>query len=393
MLRPYRELAATPGLPSLLLWSVLGRVHLPGTPLASSFLIAGWTGSHAVAGLVGGVFAVGPGVASPLRGRAADRDPSSRLLLVTAVGYRPASAVAGPLPVLPAPGWWPLSVVVAALAGMSVPPVTQLSRASFPRPATGPARQAVFTVEASVQVLVHVVGPALTALVVAVADPRTALGVLGAFGSRAALRRAGPDEPPPRAHRAGGRTLLTDRSMVFALGTGLCVVAALVSVDVLVIAWARDLGSPALAGALTAAWGVGSVLGGLVVGGWAGEFRPARRPAVPALGVAALVPVLPPVTSSSAWVVGAVPAVGGVAIAATNARLSDLAPEGRKAEAFGWMSAFSTAGSALVLPATGWLLDDVGPAAAAGASAAAAPGAVALSTGVRVPRLGGRDVG
>lgn len=404
VLRPYRELAAIPGLPSLLLWSMVGRLHIPGTPLASSFLIAGWTGSYAAAGLVGGAFAVGLGIAGPVRGRAADRNPASRLLLVTAIGYGVASGVAGLLPTVLPPSWWPLSVVVAVLAGMSMPPVTQLSRASFPRLATGPARQAVFTVEASMQELMYVVGPALAAFAVAVADPRTALwlcgamGVLGALGFRGALRRAGLDEPAARPERTGGRTLLADRSMLYALLTGLCVVASLVSVDMVVIAWARDRGSPALAGVLTAVWGVGSVLGGLVAGGWTGGFRLTRRLAVLALGVAALVPVLPPVlVPSSAWLIGAVLAVGGLAIApaiaANNARVDDLAPDGRKAEAFGWMGAFSTAGSALVLPAVGWLLDHVGPAAAALASTGAALLAVALSSRVRVPAARDHAVG
>ncbi|RKT57638.1 MFS transporter [Saccharothrix australiensis] len=396
MLRPYRELAAVPGLPALLTWSMLGRVHMPGTPLATSFLIAGWTGSYTAAGLVAGAFALGLGVASPLRGRTADRRPANRLLLVTAAGYTAAMAVAGLLPALLPPSWWPLSVLVAALAGLSLPPVAQVSRANFPRLATGPARQAVFTVEASMQELLYIVGPALAATVVAVANAQVALwlcgalGVLGALGFRAALRRTGLDEPEPRGEHAG-RTLLADRSMVCALVTSLCVVASLVTVDMVVIAWARDLGDPALAGVLVAVWGVGSTAGGLVVGGMSGEVRFTRRMALLALGVAALVPVLPPVLSpSSAWLIGLVLCVGGMAIApaiaANNARISDLAPDGRKAEAFGWVSAFSTAGSATVLPLAGWLLDHVGPAAAAGAAAGAAGLAVLLASRVRVPR-------
>ncbi|NUU20684.1 MAG: MFS transporter, partial [Streptomycetaceae bacterium] len=87
MLRPYRELAAAPRLLSVLLWSIVGRAHLPATPLAVSFLIAGWTGSYASAGVVGGALTLGLGVAGPVRGRAADRSPAGRLLLVTASGY------------------------------------------------------------------------------------------------------------------------------------------------------------------------------------------------------------------------------------------------------------------------------------------------------------------
>ncbi|MBW4716076.1 MFS transporter [Saccharothrix sp. SC076] len=396
MLRPYRELATIPGLPGLLLWSLIGRLHFPGTPLATSFLIAGWTGSYAAAGVVGGAFSLGLGVASPLRGRAADRSPAGRLLLVTAAGYAVAIAVAGLLPAVLPPAWWPLSAVVAVLAGMSMPPVTQVGRASFPRLATGPARQAVFTVEASMQELIYVVGPALTAMAVALLDARIALwlcgavAVLGALGFRAAVRRAGVDDPVGRADGHRGRALVAHPPMLLALLVSSCIVASLVAIDMLVVAWARDLGTPAVAAVLTVAWGVGSTVGGLVAGGWTGEVRFTRRMAVLALGVVALVPVLPPVLPSSpVWLVAAVLAVGGTAIApaiaANNARVSDLAPDGRKAEAFGWMAAFTTAGSALVLPLTGWLLDGVGPAAAAGASAALALLGVLLASRVRVP--------
>ncbi|CAL9674383.1 hypothetical protein SUDANB95_07726 [Actinosynnema sp. ALI-1.44] len=404
VLRPYRELASVPGLPALLMWSLLGRIHMPGTPLASSFMIAGWTGSYTAAGLVGGAFAVGLGVASPLRGRAADRSPASRLLLVTALGYGAAILVAGVVPLVLPPSWWPLSVLVAAVAGVMMPPVTPISRATYPRMATGPAGTAVFTVEASMQELIYVIGPALTAMVVAFFNPYAALwmcgalAVLGAFGFRAALRRAGMDEPVPSGAKHSGRTLLADPPMVFALSTGLCIVASLLTIDLVIIAWARDLGSPGLAGVLTAVWGVGSVVGGLVAGGLHGEPRFTRRMVLLALGVVALVPVLPPVVQpSSVWLIGLVLGVGGMAIApaiaANNTRISEIAPEGRKAEAFGWLGAFTTAGQAAFLPVAGWLLDLVGPAAAAGASAAAAVLGVVLASRVRAPKPESAPVG
>lgn len=398
MLRPYRELAAVPHLLQLLLWSLLGRIHLPGTPLAVSFLIAGWTGSYGPAGVVGGALTLGMGVAGPLRGRAADRSPAGRLLLLTATGYGAGIAVLGMLPVLLPGSAWPLAVAVGFLTGLSTPPVTQLGRAGFPRLATGPARQAVYTVEASMQEVMYIVGPALAATAVAVASPQAAtwlsgaLAVLGALGFRHALRRAGLDDPATGQERHSGRTLLADRSLVLALGTALCLVAALASIDMVIIAWARDLGEPIMAGVLTALWGIGSTVGGLVVGGLTGQARFTRRMVLLTLGVAALVPVLPPIMEpSSVWLIGAVLVVGGVAIApaiaAGNARLAGLAPDGRTAEAFGWMSTFTTAGSASALPVTGWLLDHVGPAAAAGAATGAALLGTLLAALVREPRV------
>ncbi|MGM1060757.1 MFS transporter [Saccharothrix sp. Mg75] len=394
MLRPYRELAGVPHLPWLLLWSLLGRIHLPATPLAVSFLIAGWTGSYAVAGVVGGALTLGMGVAGPVRGRAADRSPAGRLLLVTALGYGTGITVLGLLPAVLPGGAWPVAVVVGFLTGLSTPPVTAMSRASFPRLATGTAQSAVFTVEASMQEVMYIVGPALAATVVAVWNAQAALwlcgalAVFGALGFAAALRRAGLDEPVARERAAGGRTLLADRSLALALVTALFLVASLVSIDMVIIAWARDLGKPAMAGVLTAVWGVGSVIGGLIAGGLTGRVRFARRMLLMALGVAPLVLVLPPVVEpSSAWLIGLVLGVGGMAIApaiaANNQRISGLAPDDRKAEAFGWMGTFTTAGSALSLPVAGTLLDHVGPAAAAGASAALALFGAFLASRVR----------
>ncbi|XVS63835.1 MFS transporter [Actinosynnema sp. CA-299493] len=394
MLRPYRELAAIPHLPWLLVWSMVGRIHLPGTPLAVSFLMAGWTGSYAVAGVVGGALTLGMGVAGPLRGRAADRSPAGRLLLVTSVGYGVGIAVLGVLPAVAPGAAWPLAVVVAFLTGLSTPPVTAMSRASFPRLATGSAQSAVFTVEASMQEVMYIVGPALAATVVAVWNAQVALwlcgalAVLGALGFGGALRRAGLDRPVARAAGRGGRTLLRDGSLALALLTALFLVASLVSIDMVIIAWARDLGRPAMAGVLTAVWGVGSVVGGLIAGGLAGQARLTRRMLLMALGIAPLVLVLPPVLApSSVWLIGAVLAVGGMAIApaiaANNQRISGLAPDERKAEAFGWMGTFTTAGSALALPVAGSLLDHSGPAAAAGASTVAALIGALLASRVR----------
>ncbi|GAB2980876.1 MFS transporter [Saccharothrix stipae] len=397
MLRPYRELAAIPHLPWLLLWSMIGRIHLPATPLAVSFLIAGWTGSYAVAGVVGGALTLGMGVAGPLRGRAADRSPAGRLLLVTASGYGVGIAVLGALPSFTPSSAWPAAVAVAFLTGLSTPPVTAMSRASFPRLATGPAQSAVFTVEASMQEVMYIVGPALAATVVAVGNARAALwlcgalAVLGALGFAAALRRAGLDRPVAREAKRGGRSLLRDGSLTLALASALCMVASLVSIDMVIIGWARDLGRPAMAGVLTVVWGIGSVVGGLIAGGLVGRARFTRRMLLMALGIAPLVLVLPPVLEpSSAWLIGLVLGVGGMAIApaiaANNQRISGLAPDDRKAEAFGWMGTFTTAGSALALPLAGSLLDHFGPAAAAGSSTAAALLGALLASRVRERR-------
>ncbi|MBB4962999.1 MFS transporter [Saccharothrix violaceirubra] len=396
MLRPYRELAAIPGLTALLCWALAGRLHLPTVPLAVAFLVVGWTDSYALAGVVGGAMTLGMGVASPLRGRAADRKPATPLLLATVSGYAVGITALGLVPVLLPASAWPVAVVVAFLVGVSTPPVTQLSRAGFQRLASGPTLNAVFTVEASTQELTYVIGPAAAAAVVAVASPEIALwgagvtAVVGALGFLRALRRAGIDRPVPHERAHGGPALLRDRSLALSFLAAGAIVASLVSIDMVIVALARDGGVPALAGALAAVWGVGSVVGGLVTGGWTGPMRFARRMFAMSLGLLALVPVLPPVVGLSPWSVGVVLVIGGLTIAPTiaanNSRIGALAPEGRKAEAFGWMATFTTAGPALVLPWIGRLIDGPGPAAAAAAAGGLALLGTVAASAVHVPR-------
>ncbi|WP_307868205.1 MFS transporter [Umezawaea beigongshangensis] len=399
MLRPYRQLAGVPHLPLLLVWTLLGRLHAPGTLLALSFLVAGWTGSYAIAGLVGGALVVGLGIAGPLRGRVADRSPASRLLAITAVLYAAGLATVAVLPSLLPSGAWPVAVAVGFATGLVTPPVAQIGRAAFPRLATGDAREAAFTVEASLQELLYVVGPALTAAAVAFADARVAvwlcaaLALLGTAGFLVALRRSGTDQPVARPeHEPRHRSLVRDPALVAALIVSSCLVASLIAVDVVLIAWARDQGRPGLAGVLAGVWAVGSVVGGLVAGGFTGTPNLTRRVLLTAIGVAALVPVLPPVLEPSPWLVGAVLLVSGAtiapAIATTTSRIGGLAPDGRAAEAFGWMVTATTAGSALAQPLSGALLDSVGPAAAAGAAALAGVGATLVALRVPPARTG-----
>lgn len=108
--------------------------------------------------------------------------------------------------------------------------------------------------------------------------------------------------------------------------------------------------------------------------------------------MAALVPVLPPVLEpTSPVLIGLLLAVGGVFIAPTisagNTRIGNLAPEGRTAEAFGWLATFTTTGNTIAAPIAGSLLDLYGPAAAAvGASVAMVVATVLAALSVRVVR-------
>ncbi|RSM61785.1 MFS transporter [Kibdelosporangium aridum] len=381
MLQPYRELAAVPRVPGLLTWATLGRLHMTGTPLAMSFLIAGWTGSYAIAGVIGAALLVGLGVSGPMRGRAADRRGAADLIVFTGVSYGIGMTVLAFLPTWLPSSWWPLMAVAAFTVGLFNPPVIPVGRAIWPRLLSGSALNSVYTVDATLTELMYAVGPLLAAALVAAVNPELsivisgALATIGALGFARMLTLAGLGGPVPTIHHAKPRRagLFNVPGVVASLMLSFFLVAALLMVDMTIVAWARNVNLPILAGVLGAVWAVGSGIGGLIAGGLTGTPKLTRRVVLNLVGVAALVPVLPPVFDpASPWLIGVVLLFGGAAIApavaAANARLGELAPEARRTEAYGWLSSASTAGFAFALPTSGFLLDNGGPSYAAAGS-------------------------
>ncbi|MEY8039336.1 MFS transporter [Saccharopolyspora cebuensis] len=377
VLHPYRLLLGVPHAPALMAASLLGRLHTPAVALVLTFLIVDWTGSYTTGGLVAGVLTVGQGIAGPLRGRAADRSSAPRLLLVTGVLWAVGMLVVVLLATRLDPALWWVVLPVALLTGLSHPPVTQVGRAIWPRLSGGAAREAAFAVEATLQELLFIIAPMAAAFLVAfwgsapaalvlagcsVVGPALFAAALLRAGLRAPLAGAGPVAGSAALFRVPGFAPM----MLFAV----LVVGGLITVDLVLVGWARERGTPELAGLLAGVWALGSLLGGLLVGGLRGPSRLGRRAALAAAGLVAIAPVLPPVADpASPWLVAAVLLVGGTAIAPTlaavNGRLAGLVPQARHNEAFGWYASATMLGGAVASPLAGWALDGAGPAAAA----------------------------
>ncbi|MGW5642709.1 MFS transporter [Saccharopolyspora sp. NPDC003752] len=382
MLRPYRLLAAVPHASSLMAFSLLGRLHMPALAMVLAFLVVDWTGSYAIGGVIGMMVTLGQAIAGPLRGRAADRSSSPKLLVVTGLGSGLGMVALVLVTRWADPAQWWLILPVAVFTGLSHPPITQIGRAIWPRLTDGPAREAAFAVEATLQELLFVVAPMLATFVVAIWGAVVAMlacaawAALGSIIFAASLLRAGLREAPAESASGarGAGSLFRVRGFTSLLLFYATLVGGLISIDLVLVGWARERGAPELAGLLAMVWAVGSLTGGLVSGGFAARPRLWLRVLLAALGMAALVPVLPPIADpGSPWLVGAILLIGGTAIAPTlaagNGRIADLAPAERRSEAFGWLTSATTLGGAIASPMAGWMLDLSGPALAAAGAA------------------------
>ncbi|WP_047870562.1 MFS transporter [Nocardiopsis sp. RV163] len=373
MLANYRRLFAVPHVLPLLAWSLAARFYMPGLMIAVTFLVEGWTGSYTLAGLVAGAFTLGMAVVGPLRGRMADRGGTDRLVLVCGVVF---SAGLLGLVLLPERLWW-LSLPLALGTGLFGSPANQIVRALWPRLTRGPERQAIYAAEATTQELLFVFSPIMTAGVVAFAGARWALvllsvvALLGSAGFAVGLRRAGVTGPAPTGEGAGEeppgprRSLLRSPALVALFLMCLLMVSGIMGVDLVIVAWANELGAPQYVMVLASVWALGSLVGGAVAGALRGRPHLVRRCFGSALGVAVLVPFVPPIADlPTPLLVTPLLFLSGMALAPTLAavmgRLGDLAPARRRAEAFGWMSTALGLGGAVAGPLSGGLIDLMG---------------------------------
>ena len=165
----YRALLGLPHVPALVGWSLLGRLPLGMAPLALLLLVRGEGGSYGAAGVVVAVYAVAVGVGAPIGGRQVDRTgPTPSFAFAPSCTRcrrdrgRACRAGAG----LVAIG------AVAALAGLSLPPLSSAVRIVWPRLAPDDLRSTAYALEATLQEIFFVGGPLLAAALAAVTRRR-----------------------------------------------------------------------------------------------------------------------------------------------------------------------------------------------------------------------------
>jgi MFS family permease len=353
----YRDLLRAPSVAWLLATSLLGRLPFGMVGLAVLLAVTQGTGSYGRAGLVTAAYVVGSGLAQPFVGRAMDRR-GRRWVLVPVACANAVLLITLALSI-GAPIWALLAVAV--LAGATQPPLAAAVRSLWPVLLTGPRRESVFALEATMQELTFIAGPALVAGLAVVWGPRVALATVGVIAlvgtlgfvrdpAVATVAAAQPEHP----HRGGAlRSLPLRRLMAVAVS----IVAALSMVDLGVVASVSGPTASASAGLALAVWSAGSLVGGLAYG--------ARRTTTQwplwwmVLAVSLHFAVLALATNTLVLI--GLLFLGGTTVAPTLARLysevGESVPERVAAEAFSWVAASMLAGSSIGSAVGGWTVE------------------------------------
>jgi MFS family permease len=358
--------------------------------LAIILRIATATGSYARAGAVTGAYVVGTGITGPALGRMADRVGRRPVLLIAA-----AVNSAGLVSLAFIPVHQTLVVlVVAAVAGASLPPVAPSVRSLWPALVSGELRASLYAFDATMQEATFMIGPTLVAFLSTLWGPPVALvasGAIGLIGTGALCLHPAISSPIGHDHGAteadaklditdevleaiahevpAGQKALRRRRFQPAGLPGLATLVliiclflgAILVVEVTVVAFAGHAHASSQAGVLLAVWATGSMTGGFVFGA-----RTAHA------GTKVLAPVL------AAGAVGflclaAAPGVGvlyvllfiaGMSIApgfsCIYGLVGSLAPSTGSVEAFSWIGSGIQMGAAGGAALGGVLIDTVG---------------------------------
>jgi MFS family permease len=341
--------------------SLVGRLPIVMSPLAVLLAVREATGSFGPAGLAAGALAAANGVSAPVLGRMVDRIGQRRVLLGASLGQAAALLTLALLTALSASAVW--LVVLAAVAGMLVPPTAACVRALWPEVARTPLqRESAYALEATTQEFAWVAAPILVAGGIAVSSAVAVLVLAatlslvgnGVFAStRLSQDRRG--QPPV----AGGSGLLSDRRLRVILASAGLIGLAFGALQVGMSALAEVLGAPDTGAVMVAASGVGSLTGGILYGSraWRGSLD-GRYVVFLALSGLAAAPLL---LASSLPVAIVLSGLAGVAYAPAlschYALVEGLTPAHAITEAFTWSNAFLISGTAIGIAVGGWLVE------------------------------------
>lgn len=352
----YRDLSRRPGVFRILFAQLTARFPFGMLSITVLLHIQLVYGNYTSAGVILAAESIGQAVAGPLTSRLMGRFGMRPVLTLTSI------VCAGLLATI-ALTRLPLLVVaaLALLMGLSTPPVQPAVRTIYPKLVPGREVTALFSLDASAQEIVWIVGPVVAVFVSTQFSTVWGLLVAAAFMLGGGLWFVLSPEVGrvriPRSRRRLG-AVLTRPTVVVSTIAGFFFVASFAAVETgIVAAFGHD---GVQAGVLLAIFSVGSIVGGLLIGHR--DVRPwslALRTLIVAAGTAMCLISLNPV-----WL-GIMLFLGGLGVAPMLASLYTIVSSTVKfsetAEAYGWVGTGQLVGVAIGSAIAGIAIDAVGP--------------------------------
>jgi MFS family permease len=345
--------------------------------------------SYGAAGLVLAATSIGQAIAGPLTSRWMGIWGMRRVLVLTTIICGTAVGTIALAPTLPIA----LYMVIGFIGGLSTPPVQPAVRTIYPKMVNSRQLTPLFSLDASAQEVIWVVGPVITTFVALQISTVIAILVALAFLLGGGLWFLSSPEVGrvriPRSRRNLG-VVLAKPAVLLATTVGFLLVGACASIEAGIVATFGDNGTES--GIVLSLFAVGSLIGGLSLGHMPiGPWALARRMFAVFIGMS-----LAAAFSGFWWLaitvflagVGIAPALAVMfAIVSSSVRFSETA------EAYGWVGTGQLIGAALGSATAGFLIDQFhAPGAFLAAAAFAGAGFIIPTVFRRAhPDLRGKD--
>lgn len=349
----YLDLLRTRGVARIMSAQLVARIPNGMLSLAYLLHIERLLHSYGAAGLVLAATSIGQAIAGPLTSRWMGVWGMRRVLILTMSVCAVAVGTIAIAPTLPLP----LYMVLGLIGGLSTPPIQPAVRTIYPTMVNSRQLTPLFSLDASAQEVIWVVGPVITTLIAT--QVSTVLAILVAltflvgggiwFISSPELGRV----RIPRSKRKLG-TVLAKPPVLLATVTGFVLIGACSALEAGVVSTFGDH-SPQ-SGIVLAIFSIGSIIGGLSFGHLPiGPWALARRIFVVFIGMALAA------VSLNFWWLGLTLLVAGIGIAPSLAVMFAIVSASVRfsetAEAYGWVGTGQLIGAALGSAVAGFLID------------------------------------
>jgi MFS family permease len=357
----YRSVLSLPGVRSLMVIALLGRIPLTAVGVTLTLHVVGDLHlGYAEAGLVGTAGTIGAAIGAPLLGRVVDRRGLRPVLVLTAIVEVVFWLSAPALPYV-------ALLVTSLLSGVLSLPIFTVVRQSLAAIVPAEQRRQAYALDSMAVEISYMAGPTLAVLVVTQASATVAMMAIGGclFAAGAALwfnnplvhggDGTRPAGPPPRRREWVSAQLLA------VLAATVATTIVLAGSDVSVVAVLREAGAVGWTGGILALWGLYSLVGGFVYGA-----RPKAAPLVLLVGLLTVFTFpIGLVGHQWGWMALTLLPAGALCaptLSATTDAVSKLVPSGARGEAMGWQGSALTFGMAIGAPLAGAAIDAGGPA-------------------------------
>ncbi|CAB4636746.1 unannotated protein [freshwater metagenome] len=352
----YTALLKAPGVVRIVTSQLVARFPFGMMSLAFVMHIEHVHASYAIAGIALAAETIGAAISGPVLSRKIGAWGVKRVILIAATlsGLAMASIALFDSPPL-------VMIVLAAAVGLTSPPIQAAVRTIYPTLVPRKQLTTLFSLDATAQEMIWVVGPLLATILAAQVSTAFAVLVMAGLQVVGAIMFLGNREVkeiviPKSTRKMGG--VLKNRIVIVNVILGMLLIGSFSGVEVGSVA---ILDNKALAGAVIAALSLGSLIGGVFLGPRARTKWALSKYLVIILVGYGLVFINP---TDPIWMgicffiagIGIAPALGVLgAIVATSLKMSDTA------EAYGWIATGQLMGFAAGAALAGIAIETVSP--------------------------------